>query len=408
MSPLEPQVHDTPTCKFKAVIEVHPKVAPQGGILRLSCEAHFLKGGEDVYNPFIWEHYKLPAQIIITSRDGKVRRELLRPAKGLSAGPPPRAWFSISDGNVVGREFVIKIAPQPADNAGGSPTERAIDLPPGEYYAQAIFNHWLIAQRLRSFPLEARPPGADPKEPQPIRPWSVAQMDQPMAISKPVKFVVTDEAQPAPKFLHETTRRLSLELSPTPVRARLGQWSEVQIGMVNCSDKPIEVYNPTLNRRYFLHRAVVLAVLTTDGEYLGDLFFRDSGSSVMLQKSVWVTLPPGGIISNKFAFRAGFVPRVETGTPEEMPPGRYVLELRAHDHLVTGRPDLSGIEVALRAAIARALEVDPSTVGAPLSDESEDDAKDRISYRDWERTFPGPELVRSARVPLEVMPRTGD
>jgi hypothetical protein len=201
-----------------------------------------------------------------------------------------------------------------------------------------------------------------------------------------------------------------VNLQPAKITAVFGRPTEVEIRMTNASDQTLEVYDPSLNGLLWGRRAVVLEVLDSEGNDLGNLLLRNFGGSAMSPgKRDWVSLEPGKIASGQFRFLAGKVPNVEGGVADDLPPGKYFLELRVHRHVISGRPDLSGIEAMLRKAGARAaanggFKVPPDLLEA----EPEKNPKPRISYEEWERTLPGPEILRSKRIELEILPRTGD
>jgi hypothetical protein len=92
----------------------------------------------------------------------------------------------------------------------------------------------------------------------------------------------------------------------------------------------------------------------------------------------WVTLPPGGLVSTTFAFKAGIL----LAGQKELELGKYQLQLKARGHLVSGRPDLL------------------------IPGEAPDDT--RTSWREWRRTFPGPELCESEPIEFEIIPRVSE
>jgi hypothetical protein len=70
--------------------------------------------------------------------------------------------------------------------------------------------------------------------------------------------------------------------------------------------------------------------------------------------------------------------------PKALTVGKYSLELRAHAPVLSGMP-----------AFVTARKNRTSDANHP-------------SYGEWRRSFPGPEICRSNRVELEILPRTGD
>jgi hypothetical protein len=202
---------------------------------------------------------------------------------------------------------------------------------------------------------------------------------------------------------------LDVELKPAKITAVFGRPTDVEIRMTNASDMPLEVYDPAVNALLWGQRAVVLEILDADGNDLGNLLPRYGVSASTPYKTDWVSLEPGKTASGEIPFLAGKIPDVEGGVEHDLPPGKYFLELRVHGHVLSGRPDLSRKEAGLRRAAARAaanggFKVPPDL----LESEPEKDPKPRISYEEWERTLPGPEILRSKRIELEILPRTGE
>ena len=95
-------------------------------------------------------------------------------------------------------------------------------------------------------------------------------------------------------------------------------------------------------------------------------------------KKDWVKLPPGGLVSTTFEFKAGIL----LAGQQELGVGKYQLQLKARGHLVSGCPDL----------LFR-VEVPHDT---------------RISLREWLRSFPGPELRQSDPIEFEILPRVAE
>jgi hypothetical protein len=391
------QYHDGFHCE--AIVRLEPARIARGGTVKLECEVRCLGGGRDCYNPFLSRQYRLPAQIVICSVDGKVRLELLHRAQ-TSDQEKPRAWFTVQDGYGVGREFRLKIANEENDQRaapGDSQREQVVDLPPGEYFVQAVYNHWLIApgpalRRDIDQPQELKKSTGEPLD-----------MDQPLAISLPVKLIVVtdDGTRPEPDKEADARCPVRLEIRPASVHAKIERETDINIRMVNQSDKIIDVYNPQLSRRLWPQQAVAVAVLDGEGTYLGDLLHQTSGSSVLPWRTHWLKLPPGGMVSSRFAFRAGKF----SDATDDLMPGTYFLELRAFGHLISGHPDFAGQESRLRELVASAWNSQPAQKGTADEVEASDA---RVSYSQWEQTFPGTPLCKSNRVKLVILPRTGD
>jgi hypothetical protein len=396
---LEPKTVDW-HLNAEAVVSVEPKVVAAGSSFAVTCELRCTSGAGELFNPFLWEGYDLPAHILITSVDGRIRKQL--PTEASSQDDAPTKWALIGSGQSIGRTFTVRVVEQLRTTRNDS---QSFYLPPGDYDVQAIYTHWLLAPRPSSVtpPKSSVPAEAD--EPQPFNSWSEAKMQQPLVVSKPVRVTVESTHLPVKSIRGDNA--LQVELRPAPIRAIYGRKVEIEVRMSNQSDKSIEVYDARLNGFLWAKRAVALAVLDTDGNFLGDLLLRNHGSSKSPSKADWLTMPPGATVSTTVRFTAGKVPSQELGVPNDLPPGNYWIELRVHDHVTSGRPDVSTVDAALRKAAARAAANNQLPL-TPIEPHPENDRTIRRSYDEWERTRPGPEICASKRIAFEILPRSGD
>jgi len=387
----------------EALIRVEPPVVARGGSFRVECE---IRGGvADIYNAFLCEDYKLPAQIVITSADGKLRRELLHSDPASRKNSAETTWLQLS--GTVGRELNLVISAPREGGRAPHPGVRTIDLPAGEYWVQAIYNNWLVAHwpngPLKSFSARSTPLPGDEAEERGTR-----SMDGPILVSEPVKLTVTANQQLAARSEGSSKCPLRIDLRLDDASPVIGRDVKGEVRLVNRSDTILEVYNPFLDDTLQdLNRAIVLDFSTFDGRHIGNLLRVDHTSFKGLTPRHWVTIPPGGVTSRTFTFRAGQVPRTAFQVGSELPPGKYNLEARAFGQVVSGRP--SGI---VRAQLGVLSERARKSLQTAIADAERQDAADRaegrITIEEWERTFPGPEICRSNRVELEILPRTGD
>jgi hypothetical protein len=356
----------------EAVVRVEPATVAQGDIVSVVCEVVRTGGAGPVYNPFLLENYKLPAQIVVTSADGRVRHELL--SAGERDLDTETAWRN--SGLILGRRLTVSVDDPDNTRTEGAGRGKVIRLSPGDYYVQAIYSHWYASVWPDTLqPKAGEPPIANVHEPRAFRGWSEQDMDRPLLISKPVKFVVVTRAAAEARVEPEADAcPLHVELRPSSTRIIVGRKAEIEIRFVNQSDETLDVFDPTFSGFIsgWSRGASVLAILDRDGNYIGDLLHRPSGSSDAPRKRNWVSLPPGGIIASKYRFTAGIV----LGTQHWhlgnlLSPDKYFLELRVHERVLSSPWDGPNI-------------------------------------RDWNRDFPGAEICRSQRVELELLPRTGD
>jgi len=367
---LPPKEHHWPDFGCKASAQPERRSIASGQPLIVRCEIGCTGGAREIYNGFFASNKKCAAKILITSADGVTRREL--PVQDVGSdrereGATP--WLFLREGEGAGRRITVAI--------NGNGDERLnLKLAPGEYYVQVVYSYWLIPSRPSSLQPPLSPEPTEFDEPHPIRPWSETEMDRPMAVSEPAKFVVVaDGPSEQPRASSDP---ISIELEPSPLRAQFGKKTALRISMINHTSKPVEVYDPFLNGLLWSRRAVQLAVASKDGTYQGNLLSRDSGSAIEPTKTDWVTLPPGGLVSTTLQFKAGIL----LAGRKELDLGKYQLQLKARGHLVAGRPDLL------------------------IPGEAPDDT--RMSLREWLRTFPGPELCASKPIEFEIVPGGGE
>ena len=178
---------------------------------------------------------------------------------------------------------------------------------------------------------------------------------------------------------------LAVKLQPKRVHVTVGRRFDVEISMRNRSDRAIEVFDAKLDRRLQDH-AMALVILGPDGSYIGDHLARGgrSGSMRLPHKSDWANLNSGDKISAKVAFTAGDVPTADQIEPASLPPGKYFLELRVFDRALSGLP--AGMKEETSGS---------ETLKLP-------------SFQRWRFGFPGNEVVRSNRMELQILARTGD
>jgi hypothetical protein len=193
---------------YEAFVHVTPATVPVGGAFTIRCEARGGADASNIYNPFLSERYRLSARITIVSADGKIRHDVLRPPKGSLDKSDFRCWPPLG-GRTVGREFMIKLA-KSMDHTIDDARVRAVELPPGEYYVQAIYDHWLISSWLnRPSYAGPRPTNGTGDEPRPIRGYSNAQMDD-------LLHQATVETNfPARVALYTQIQELWTEMTPT-------------------------------------------------------------------------------------------------------------------------------------------------------------------------------------------------
>jgi len=405
-APPSPLIEPIRSESHEAFISCEPPVVKRGGTFLLRCVIRF-RGRIEQYNPFLLEDHKLPAQILIVSADGNVRRNLLGNVEPNDRLNGSGAWVITGGIHTVGREFVVQIKPGSGDVAMGNQARKELDLAPGEYFAQAVYARWINA-------VWPNAPGnsgfrlhwESGDEPKPITGCSTEQMAQVVAASEPVKFVVTPEdAVSLPNPHPPGEFPLRAEIAIRNARPVFGRKVVLGITFVNRSRERVELFCP-----YFapgvlpFNNAINCAVLSSDGAVLGNLWAPTlAGSCTTVGPSYWLALPPGGVVASDFLFVAGQLPDPRREVPSEIPPGKYFLELRLHERFMSGRP--LGLFRTLKRNASKLDVVEDLSTRLGTDDEI---LNRRSDFMAWERTFPGPEVCRSNRVELEVLPRTGN
>jgi hypothetical protein len=346
----------------------------------------------------------LPARITITSADGKIRQELLN-SRDIATEAVPAQWLSPGSASMIGRELDVQIGAGDKAEADVPPNYKTVELPPGEYQVRATYNYWIAPLRWADIlPVSARPTNVDPNAAQPYKGWSAQQMDRVWFQSEPTRLVVIDAGGEPPRAIggdapQAGSRGLDVTLRADTNRLKFGQNVDVEVSLVNRAQGDIEVFNallsPSLGK---FSRGTVMALLDVSGEPVDDVLYQSVGSSYAPTSANWATIPPGGIASTTIKFWA---------RGNKRSPGEYALELRIHENVLTGRPwDLWQVE---RDRLIAQGQIDTQNANPGRQPTPDVEARgQRISYDAWERTFPGPEVIRSKRLPLEILPRTGD
>jgi len=189
-------------------------------------------------------------------------------------------------------------------------------------------------------------------------------------------------AEDQPPGNDATQKPLSVHLRLRESKVIVGRTVRLEIRFTNNSGDAIEIYNPGFNPLLYSRRAAAMTLMDRGENYLTDMLDRDRGSCTSPGPSDWRRVAAGGTTSSVFQFRAGRAPGLDFRPGESLPPGTYFLELVVYN---------------------RCVSENPFRVGADLRD-----VEDPVKMAKWEFGFPGPEICRSNRVELEILPRTGD
>jgi len=175
-------------------------------------------------------------------------------------------WIYLRPGDAIGRKLTLsasQIEVREQRTANSSAEGR---IRPAENYVQAIYNHWLTAGRPQI-------PGrlaAEDDQPQVKTGWSPHRMMGILAASEPAKLAVTPPADGAAATRKAERETVHVEVSPPAIRVKFGRRADVEIRTSNASDSAVELFNPLLAPLLW-ERAVVLALLTENGSYIGKL-----------------------------------------------------------------------------------------------------------------------------------------
>lgn len=195
LDPSEP-AKITVLARYSFEPEVRLKVSPlklrSGGVLKIECELWCIAGAGSVYNGFLQGREHLPARIVFSSVNGDICRELLGRQMGIQKSKDAD-WIFLRSQQCVGREMNVRISNSPIGNEKSESNELHLTLPPGEYNVQAIYNHWLFAtwpnrpsRRKKGNPAA----GVMSDQPIAVSGRTVAQMDEPVAVSEMIKIVI--------------------------------------------------------------------------------------------------------------------------------------------------------------------------------------------------------------------------
>jgi hypothetical protein len=361
---------------LEAVVRVAPTEVALGESLRIEVEVRCTRGLATLNNPFLAEQYELPAQLFIVSKDRTSRYELLHPRNRPDRNSVAPFSIPVRSASAVGRDFLLRVSNDESLESG-APLERKVRLAPGEYSVQIVYSRFLVANAidwLRNRPQRAISP-------------SPMQNSEAILVSEPAEFKVTLDVsdQRALPAVRDTS--LHAELRPAKLSAKTGRRASIEVRFRNDSHDPLQLFNPTLNPGLFVfNRAVNLDFINGEGHFLKDILRTEEGSFRGLLSTDWIRIPPSGTISTTRDFWVGQIPGQRLLFHAEAPPGTYTLELIVYGHV---------------------LSEPPIGVKRP-SDVTNQRRADRMTIEEWERTFPGPEICRSNRVELEILPRTGD
>jgi hypothetical protein len=193
------------------------------------------------------------------------------------------------------------------------------------------------------------------------------------SFTKPAAFTIAVSMDENQAVTALTECPLSIELRGL---SNDGVSADIEVRLTNRSEKAIEVYNPSLNGLLMWKQGYSFAVLRSDGTFIGDLLYSESGSSRTPSEEDWIRLRAGSATSSRFAFKTGYVPGTQYAE-NRLPAGKYYLELRAHT------PALSGVPRFVRES--------RESINHP-------------TYSEWIRNFPGHIICRSNRVDLDILP----
>jgi hypothetical protein len=196
------------------------------------------------------------------------------------------------------------------------------------------------------------------------------------------------DVAPAVEQVPKPAPPIRLDLDVDEGRLQWGSALKVKLRITNQSGNNVQVYNPRLRPKLVL-RSFVLALVAEDGTYVADLLEREERSFSTPVKADWVTITPGGSIAHQYEFQAGITPASLLQGVKSVSIGKYNLELRMYDSALTPPP--------------RCIIESSDKYGRPDKRHPE-----YATYLEWQRSFPGPEICRSNRVELEILPRTGD
>lgn len=361
----------------EVLIDLEPSVVARGESFLVRAKVRFRDTSTPVYNPFLSEAFISPAVIIATSADGMRRFTLLKSEKRsgnrLGKNEP---WVFLGGISSAGRQFCIHL-----DNTLASKTDTDsgcihVDMPPGEYYLQAIYNHWLFAHWSNA-PGYAGPDSGSSDEPKARLGMSERRMREPIGVSPAVKLVVKESSsRKIEKAL--ATSPISVQLELDKSRAVNGDRAVAKVSFISYSSGPLDLFAPYHDGHLgTFNGAIKLVILKNDGTLLGDIWSGSGASYTGPARRHWIRLPSGGIASTAFSFVAGKIPESSQTPFTDLPAGEYKLQLRLHKHFIQGCP-----------------------LNLPFGGGNIEEA---MTFDEWVRTFPGPEFVRTELKSFEIL-----
>jgi hypothetical protein len=381
-------------------VSVTPARISSGAQMRISVGLRKAAGASAfIVNPFLWEEYYLPGNIIVKSHDDRIRLALLRPRDAIPDASAPDLTVDSWLWSRIGREFTFKVECGDQAQVTTEGNERTLIVPPGEYMVYSEYSHWVTA------PLEVgvkgkaacagvRVPRLLPHKVNDAEHLSYTEMNAIVVRSPRVIVTVMDKSADAPTVtrIRETaSTAIQYILRPEKISGRAGDRVELEVELSNRSGNTTDVC---------LYRGLVNKLIVTqeqDGveHEVGELWMPFSWLDSR-PLDCWVRLPPDGYVTKTIAVTIGHVFEERQRwlrDPTRVAPGRYNVQLIVHQKALARRP-----------AYADMCAVHPSADWSLLQPKDDENWLERrtMQRNEWDRIPLGPIVARSNGVILEI------
>lgn len=338
--------------KIVPYVSITPNRVSSGGTIQVTVGIHREVGAKDVVNPFLWEEYYLPAELILQSLDGRIRLNLLRQNSHMHNNQAPDLYVP-SLWTEIGREFTFQIQCDVEPSLSIDGTTRRLTLPEGEYFLQSKYTWWVFASlnfnsNFNSNIGKPACPGYRAPRLMPNTQWEDGifvdffpdeQMSQVCMQSARVPLTVVDrEQRPTVGPPENVDFPVRYTLTPDRLSGKLGDNVALHIVVSNNSSLTVDV--PFWGSEGDLIHLVVSN--RKQNEILGELWLpRSWVSPESVPRILWVRIPPGGFVKRVISTSLGRIyrePDKFLSRPTFVHPGEYNVQLLVHRRAIDQRP----------------------------------------------------------------------
>ena len=302
----------------------------------LRCQLILMKTkSRHLYNPLFDFNHAVPLErITIYDQNNQVVSVLFPKVKNKHLLPPKSLWHK--NQGIVGREFVFTIK-QGEQKPVSYLKEHAakIALEPGKYFLEATWNTLFLS------PIKHYHYKNDIPESHIL--WACEMESTHIEVSRKVPFTVLPAGPIRSDISEQISDKLSVELTFDKEQMIRGEANLFQVKWVNRTSSPLTLTNPyiatfsTLQpyRFYMTDSSGKQICDSLELEYkkwLSSGKLPESYDSI-INESLWLTLPPGGILLTRFFIKGGRN-AVLSAKDELLPLGKYSFQLVCYDDFI--------------------------------------------------------------------------